>query len=579
LCLCSLFRYLFSWFVFLVCLLPFFFISTMSNDNTTTTTTSYTGLQRGSSDAPIMSAVEAPRFFSEAQSRDAIHIRAGSPHDLVIRSSPPPSDQFRSSPGPVQRVDSTDFNAGNVRVGYGPMMGSGVPTIYTSRVTTRAEYLSASSPAPVAAGSGAALGSAAPPQPIGSPDARYLRDDAGQLKGPDVHYLRPGSAGIKENVVAGPAMMQANPAIIQQQQAMAPVIPELPLISGPSDPGARCMPHPHLFSAWGNRARANQNLDLNNPNGANINYEAGGANGIVAAPGADGVGVEPPANMGPGLVGMGPGAAGMAGAGLGAGAGYAAGSLLPGIGGGVVGVGHGGPQAPYGFNRYAEGYSNTTMFIKPIAAPSALGLASFFAAAWMYGTWLAGWFSNDYAPCEFWPWLFIFGGVGQLVASYQSFNARDNMTLVFHWAWGSFFIFISVWFYLTCFGYLPAGRFADPLGHQGSIAWVFLILIFVQSLVLLSSLGRDLIWFLGMAVLETAVILFFLGYIIATGALVKIAAYFLIVASVLTFYRSAAWLIAENHHVGWLPIFTSPLQAYNPIVKIPIGEPGIKKTH
>jgi len=236
-------------------------------------------------------------------------------------------------------------------------------------------------------------------------------------------------------------------------------------------------------------------------------------------------------------------------------------------------------RAPYGYGWAAppEGPVNTTLFLRPIAAPSAIGLLAFFGGTWIFSTWLAGWYGSSFSPCEFWPFLIIFPGIVQLICGIFGFHARDNFATIFHLSNSAFYIWLALWWGLNCIGVLPGGAFSDPLGHQHTIAMVLVVLFFIYSALWLASIGRDLIMFALCGLYWVGLLLLFIGYFTGANGLIKVGAYFWIFSSLFAFWRGIAWLIAENHHFGWLPVFHSPLQRYNPLVKIPIGEPGIKK--
>lgn len=96
-----------------------------------------------------------------------------------------------------------------------------------------------------------------------------------------------------------------------------------------------------------------------------------------------------------------------------------------------------------------------TIFLKPIAAPAAMGLAGFASSTWVTSTYIARWWGSDHAPNVFFPFIMIFGGVGQFVAGIFGYPARDTLVTVMHVLWGSFWISIGIMYLMTVGSLLP----------------------------------------------------------------------------------------------------------------------------
>jgi len=66
-----------------------------------------------------------------------------------------------------------------------------------------------------------------------------------------------------------------------------------------------------------------------------------------------------------------------------------------------------------------------TIFLRPIAAPAALGLAGFAGSTWITASWIANWLGSPDSPTIFFPFVAIWGGLAQFIAGIYSFHARD----------------------------------------------------------------------------------------------------------------------------------------------------------
>ena len=92
---------------------------------------------------------------------------------------------------------------------------------------------------------------------------------------------------------------------------------------------------------------------------------------------------------------------------------------------------------------------NVTVFLRPIAAPAALGLAGFAGSTWITASWIAFWWGNEESPTIFFPFVAIFGGLAQFIAGFFGYAARDTLVTVVHALWGSFWMSIGLLYLLV----------------------------------------------------------------------------------------------------------------------------------
>lgn len=104
-------------------------------------------------------------------------------------------------------------------------------------------------------------------------------------------------------------------------------------------------------------------------------------------------------------------------------------------------------------NSVLEKEPDVTIFLRPIAAPAALGLAGFSGSTFITASYIAGWWGSKDSPTIFFPFVAIWGGVGQFIAGLYGFAARDVLVTVIHVLWGSFWISIGFVYLLVvrCF--------------------------------------------------------------------------------------------------------------------------------
>jgi succinate-acetate transporter protein len=89
---------------------------------------------------------------------------------------------------------------------------------------------------------------------------------------------------------------------------------------------------------------------------------------------------------------------------------------------------------------WRDGFARPRVFLQPIAAPSALGLAGFSVATFMVAVIQAGWWGSWTDMPVIALFAMMFGGIAQFAAGMWSYKARDIAATVAHGTWGSFWM-------------------------------------------------------------------------------------------------------------------------------------------
>lgn len=87
---------------------------------------------------------------------------------------------------------------------------------------------------------------------------------------------------------------------------------------------------------------------------------------------------------------------------------------------------------------------NVTIFLRPIAPPAALGLAGFSGSTFIGSMYIAEWWGNKESPIIFFPFVMLWGGLGQFIAGFFGYHARDTLATIVHVLWGSFWLSIGL---------------------------------------------------------------------------------------------------------------------------------------
>lgn len=88
------------------------------------------------------------------------------------------------------------------------------------------------------------------------------------------------------------------------------------------------------------------------------------------------------------------------------------------------------------------------VYLEPIAAPVVLGLAGFAGSTWVVSMYLARWWGDEHSPAEWFPFTAFWGGLGQFIAGFFAFHARDLLGTIVHVLWGSFWLSSGLLFLL-----------------------------------------------------------------------------------------------------------------------------------
>ena len=112
---------------------------------------------------------------------------------------------------------------------------------------------------------------------------------------------------------------------------------------------------------------------------------------------------------------------------------------------------------------WRDGFARPRVFLQPIAAPSALGLAGFSVATLMVALIQAGWLGHWSDIGVVGLFAMTFGGFAQFAAGMWSYRARDVVATLAHGMWGSFWL---------AFGlvqiFILAGKIPEPVPGEAN---------------------------------------------------------------------------------------------------------------
>ncbi|MGH3009368.1 MAG: acetate uptake transporter family protein [Gaiellaceae bacterium] len=139
---------------------------------------------------------------------------------------------------------------------------------------------------------------------------------------------------------------------------------------------------------------------------------------------------------------------------------------------------------------WRDGFARPRVFLQPIAAPSALGLAGFSVATMMVALIQAGWLGHWSDLGVVGLFAMTFGGIAQFAAGMWSFKARDVVATVAHGMWGAFWIAFGLLQIFTIVGKIPAPVPGAPSTALG--LWFF-GLAYMTGIIALAAMFENLL--------------------------------------------------------------------------------------
>jgi succinate-acetate transporter protein len=219
----------------------------------------------------------------------------------------------------------------------------------------------------------------------------------------------------------------------------------------------------------------------------------------------------------------------------------------------------------------------TTVSLRPIAAPSILGLFGFAGATLIVAAHMAGWYGGSKTDLYVFPFAAFFGGLAQFAAGMWSYRARDGIATAMHGMWGSFWM---------AFGLLnllfATGSLVEPKGAFPALGFWFVPLAAIT-------------WSGAVAALTESVGLFAVLATLAAGATVaapaiwtgsvgwtKVAGWLFVFAAGFAWYVATAMMLASASGRTILPLGKYKADANIPgrqpmhPIELEWAEPGVK---
>lgn len=198
------------------------------------------------------------------------------------------------------------------------------------------------------------------------------------------------------------------------------------------------------------------------------------------------------------------------------------------------------------------------VLLQPIAAPSVLGYFALASALIIYGSWFAGGWGGPASPHVFFPFLLLFGGVGQFAAAMWSYRARNAVAAALHGSWSAFFLGVSIMYLLatTHTIVVPA-----PGAHFASLGQWFIYMAVITWTTAFAVLARSRGGFLAQATLAAAATIAAPALLVGSSGWTAVAGWVMVAAAAGAYAQGGALMLG--------------LRSAKP-VQFAHGDPGVK---
>jgi succinate-acetate transporter protein len=219
------------------------------------------------------------------------------------------------------------------------------------------------------------------------------------------------------------------------------------------------------------------------------------------------------------------------------------------------------------------------VLLQPVAAPSVLGYFALSSALIIYGTWFAGWWGNAQSPASFFPFLLLFGGVGQFAAAMWSYRARNGVAAALHGSWAAFWLGIGLIYLLATTKTITV---PPPGGRWDSLGQWFIYMAVVTWTTAFAALARSPGGFIAQGTLASGAAIASAALLLGSSGWADVAGWVFVFAAGFAFYVGAALMLDNVYGIVVLPLLHRRGAANVPgrtpaePIQYEHGDPGVK---
>ena len=210
------------------------------------------------------------------------------------------------------------------------------------------------------------------------------------------------------------------------------------------------------------------------------------------------------------------------------------------------------------------------IFLQPIAAPAVLGYFALGSALIIWGSWFAQGWGTEKDPSSFFPFLLLFGGIGQLAAALWSYRARAAVAAALHGSWAAFFLGLALIYLLATAHTITVPSRGDAWPSLGQ--WLIYMSV-VTWTTAFAALPHSPVGFLAQATLGSGAAIGAAGLLLGSSGWQQVAGWVFVAAATFSFYVGAALMLDSVYGKVALPVL---LRSGAEPVQYEHGDPGVK---
>ena len=216
-----------------------------------------------------------------------------------------------------------------------------------------------------------------------------------------------------------------------------------------------------------------------------------------------------------------------------------------------------------------SGHPEARIVLQPLAAPSVLGYFALGSALIVWGSWFAGGWGTEKDPSSFFPFMLLFGGVGQLGAALWSYRARAAVGAALHGSWAAFWMGLGVIYLLATTKTITV---PPRDAHWGSLGQWMIYMSVISFTTAFAALARDRVGFLAQAVLGAAAACAAVALLRGSPGWEELAGWLFVAAAAVAIFAGTALMMGAIYERALVPQRGGKADP----VAYEHGDPGVK---
>jgi succinate-acetate transporter protein len=216
------------------------------------------------------------------------------------------------------------------------------------------------------------------------------------------------------------------------------------------------------------------------------------------------------------------------------------------------------------------GTPQARILLQPVAAPAVLGYFALGSALIIYGSWFAGGWGTEKDASSFFPFLLLFGGVGQFAAALWSYRARSAVAAALHGSWAAFWLGIGLIYLLATTHTIAVPARGTEWQSLGQ--WMIYMSV-VTWTTALAVLPRSPVGFIAQAVLGSGAAIGAAALLMGSPGWEEVAGWLFVAAAAFSFYVGAALMLDAVYGKVALPLLR---RGKAEPIEYSLGDPGVK---